>query len=652
MAKPVDTSVIWGVPHERNEHFVGRGDLLAELHLRLLGGDRVQVLHGLGGIGKTQTAVEYAHRHAADYSLVWWVPALSDVTILTAYEALATRLGHRLSAKVAPAVAVELLAEMLADHRPLLIYDGAPDAAALRPLLPAVPAAHVLITSRNPNWAGVAHTRPMRVLARDESVAFLHRRTGLGDDGSGDDAKVAHNLGDLPLALEQAGAVIRQAGLSYAGYLRRFETQWATLLGEGLRPVDYPRSVAMTWGLAFAELEAAAPAAGDLLKLAAFLNADRVPLAMLRDAAAVLPPAVAAVTADPRLWAAAHEALSDYAVADADEAGFGLHRLVAMVVRDRMGDAAAAAWCGVAVRLLARLFKFNSADVATWGPCGQLLPHLIEATTHAERLGVEPGPVTELLNDAGRYLLKRGQYADARDLLERALALLSQSVKETDPKLSGIANNLGRAHDRLGNADLALHYFGRVIDIDTAFYGQSHPHVAEVVNNYAICVQKKGDAESARQHFAWAAQIYEANFGPQHPKLAQMLNNLGYTLQRLDDAAGARLQLSRALEIAEATVGRHHPTTARILFNLADVHRRDGELSAARAMLERAADIDQSVLGPAHPDVRADFEALAAVLDDLGEPAAATDLRHRAAAIRSNRRPRAPAATAAVEVGS
>ena len=640
MGGPDETSVIWDVPHERDGGFVGREPLLDEVRRRMAAGDRVQVLHGLGGVGKTGAAVEFAYRFAADYSLVWWVPAGGEASVLAAYERLAGRLGERLSARASAGVAVDLLSGVLAGHRWLLVFDGANDAESLRPLLPRG-AGHVLVTSRSAHWAHIGHVRPVRVLGRDESVELLRGRTGGASDGGGDAVKLAMSLGDLPLALEQAAAVIRAGGLSYGDYLRRFETQWAAMLGEGVRNVDYPRSVAMTWQLAFSAVEASAPAAADLLKLAAFLDTDHVPLSLLRDGAEALPPALAAVAADGRLWDAAVASLLGASLVEADDEGgdgpdrraFGLHRLVAAVTRDRMDGTEQAAWAATAVGVLAAQFRFDSGVVATWDACGRLLPHVMAAAFHAEELAVAGGVTAGLLNDAGRYLLKRGRLDEARPAFERALAVLERQVSDTDPKLSGIVNNLGRVHDRLGDADRALHYFGRAIAIDTAFYGEGHPHVAEVVNNAGICLQRAGNRQSASEQFAWATQVYEAHYGPTHPKLAQMLNNLGVALKGLGDPAAAGGHLRRALGIAEATVGPDHPTTARILYNLADVLRRTGEPVTAYAALARALLVDEAALGPDHPDVRSDCEAIAAVLDDLDEPARAAAFRERAAAV-------------------
>jgi Tfp pilus assembly protein PilF len=633
MSESSDTSVIWDVPHDRNGDFVGRDELLGDLNRRFAKGDRVQVLHGMGGIGKTQAAMEYAFRYRNDYTLVWWVPALSESSVLLAYEKLATRLGERLSPRATPAVAVELLNGLLASHRYLLIYDGATDGRAILPLLPSMPGGHVLITSRQAEWGGAVNGQPMRVLAREESVNFLRRRSGARDPEGVE--QVAQTLGDLPLAMEQAAAVMKQSGMSFTDYLRRFETQWASMLGEGLRPVDYPRSFAMTWSLSVSEVERASPAAAELLSLASFLNSDHVSLKFLRDGAPFLSPGLYGVATDMRLWISAMSALMNYSLVEVDQGrAFGMHRLAAAVTRDRLPDAQQGTWCLSAIELLAGTFKFDSADVATWGPCGELLPHVLETTAHAERLDVGTKGAVALSNDAGRYLLRRAQYAEARDVLRRAIHMCDRQLDSHDPKRSSIANNLGRALDHLGESDQAIMLYSQAIAIDTAAYGDTHPHVAEVVNNYGIALQRKGHHATARQQFEWAAQIYEHHHGPLHPKLAPILNNLGHALKSANDPAGAQVHLRRALQIAEGTVGPHHPTTAQILSNLADVTARGGQLNEARELMGRALSINETALGPTHPNVASDCEALAAILTRLGQPNLAVGFSDRAAQIR------------------
>jgi hypothetical protein len=242
--------------------FVGRDDLLADLHRRLTEGrsslHRVQTIHGLGGVGKTQAAVEYARRHAAEYSLICWVRADSPESVAISYAKLASRLGRHVSQDAPPDAVREVVMALLEPHRWLMIFDGAGDAGSLAPLLidpnrgdrgGGAPGGHVLITSRSPRWENVAESQPLDVLARAESMLLLRRRSGRNADDDAIVDRLAHALGDLPLALAQAAALIRQMHISFADYLTRFESQWASMLMQGARPADeYPQSVAMTWG--------------------------------------------------------------------------------------------------------------------------------------------------------------------------------------------------------------------------------------------------------------------------------------------------------------------------------------------------------------------------------------------------------------------
>ncbi len=632
MTTSAGQSAVWNLQQARNPNFVGREELLSDVQKQMLAGQRVQAIHGLGGIGKSQTAAEFAYRHRDDYSVVWWIRGETQTLIATAYSKLAIRMGRHLSVDAPPNLVRDTVDALLQKRSALLIFDGVPDAETLRPFLLPQAKAHILITSRNANWAGVAVDQPMRVLDRTESVAFLRKRTRRSETDEIAD-KLASALGDLPLALEQAAATIKQSDISFSDYLRKFETEWAELLLQHHRSPDYPYSVAMTWGLAFNAVDSASPAAADLLNLCSFLCPDRVTLKMLRDGQENLPTSIRQIAADASRWNSAIAPLLDYSLIDIDEQNFSIHRLVATVTRDRLDEQQQWSWCAAAVRFLGRSFSFNSADVASWANCGELLPHVLEATAHADRLNVSLDDAAELLNDAGRYLLKKAQYADAKSALDRAMGIYVRRYGDGHPKVSAIANNLGRAHRSLGDDNTALQYFGQALAIDEAAYGHAHPHVAEVINNYGICMQKKGDRQMARQQFEWAAQVYEANHGPDHPKLAHILNNLGYALKSLGETEAARPHLLRAMTIAEKTVGPDHPTTARILYNLASVLRENAQYSVARDYLERALRIDQNTLGPEHPTVADDCEALSDLLMQMAQPQAAEEYRNRAARI-------------------
>src|SRR4051794_20294609 len=265
---------VWRVP-PRNPRFTGRDGMLAELRRRLHTGEAtltVQALYGLGGVGKTQLAIEYAHRFAADYDLVWWLDAEQPVLIGDQLAALAARVDLPSGPTVADTVD-RLLAELRGRGRWLLVFDNAErpgDVAAYRPAGPG----HVLITSRNPGWGALGGRLEVDVLARAETVALLHARIPALDEELAD--QLAAELGDLPLAAAQAAGYLEQTDLPPADYLRRFRARRADLLARG-EVVGYHGRIDTTWALSLEQLRREDPAAVRLLELAAFLAAEPVP---------------------------------------------------------------------------------------------------------------------------------------------------------------------------------------------------------------------------------------------------------------------------------------------------------------------------------------------------------------------------------------
>jgi hypothetical protein len=277
----------------------GREDLLARLDAQLTGGERpwprVAALHGLGGVGKTTVAVEYAHRHLADVGLVWQFPAEDPGLLLAEFGRLAAQLGAREVADARDPVASvhAVLAAFPAGW--LLVFDNAPGQGAVQPFLPPAGRGRVLVTSQSaiwpPGWAVAVSELDTQLAA-----GFLVTQTGDPDEEAA--AGLAEGVGGLPLALAQAAAFIQAAGISLAGYLSVFRDRRAELLARGEAPAGHPAGVAATLGLALSGLEAEAPAAAGVLRLLACLAPEPVPIGLLLSDAQIvgrLAPEVAAV---------------------------------------------------------------------------------------------------------------------------------------------------------------------------------------------------------------------------------------------------------------------------------------------------------------------------------------------------------------------
>ncbi|HUW67550.1 MAG TPA: TIR domain-containing protein, partial [Candidatus Nanoarchaeia archaeon] len=242
---------IWNVPHNRNPNFTGREEHLAKMKDALNSGKPAaltQAMHGLGGVGKTQLALEYAYRNAAEYDIVWWIRSEEHATLAADYASLAEELDLREKDAIDQQVIIKAVKHRLEQiPKWLLIFDNAKDLAEVRKYIPQGETGHLLITSQNPSWRGIATPLDVRVLKREESVDFLLNRTGYTDrDAAG---ALAEALGDLPLALEQAGAYIEVKGRTLLDYLNLFTVHKNKLLNRAGPSTDYPDTVATTWDL-------------------------------------------------------------------------------------------------------------------------------------------------------------------------------------------------------------------------------------------------------------------------------------------------------------------------------------------------------------------------------------------------------------------
>ena len=508
---------IWNLA-PRNPNFTGREDQLRDLHAALTA-DRAAAIvpiAGLGGAGKTQLALEYAWRHTADYEIVWWMRADDPATLAGDYAALAANLGVEDSPGDQQAT-VAAVRSWLAHHPGwLLIFDNAGSAADCRDYLPGS-AGHVLATSRDPNWRGVAEPLRLPVLPRAEAIAFLHKRSGQDEPAAA--GELCKLLGDLPLAIEHAGAYIESAAISVAEYLKRYVGFPGVLLGP----------VAATWAISVDRLRTEAPAALDLLHLVAFLAPDDI------DPELVARHFPAALEFDQ-----ARAALRRYSLIDARPHSLAVHSLVQQVTRERLArEGEEKKWAETALELVNNAFPFQQDVVETWSSSAGLLPHALSAATHSERLGVALESTGRLLNGAGLYLLHLGQLGEAEQVAKRALAIAEKVYGPDHPNVASYANNIGQILQAQGDLAGALRYTQRALAIDEKVYGPDHPNVATDANNIGQILQDQGDLAVAVQYIQRAHRILHATYGPDNPLTKGSSQNLAIIQQALAKQTGS-----------------------------------------------------------------------------------------------------------------
>jgi tetratricopeptide (TPR) repeat protein/MinD-like ATPase involved in chromosome partitioning or flagellar assembly len=628
------------MPLSRNPLFVGRTDALVQLAAALRGDaaeiGRIAAITGMGGIGKTQLAVEFVHRYGQFFAGGCHWCSFDDRDGVPAQIAACGGVGAlnvpgfddlRLDDQV------QLVEQAWRQPLPrLLVFDNCEDETLLQRWLPTTGGSRVLVTSRRAAWDAALGVRVLALdaLPRVESIALLGQfRPDLAADDP-DLAQIAAELGDLPLALYLAGRYLGmyRDDLAPAAYLAEVQAallEHPSLIGEdqAITPTKHSVHVRRTISLSYDRLDAVEPVdalARALLARAACFAPD-VPIPR-----ALLEATVEAV--DARQVRRALRRLSNLGLLEREGVtALRLHRLVAAFVRRDADDDTA--------QLMAEQALLDMAEALDQdGLRAQLLelqPHLHQMIAHALVLDDEPA-ATRCTRLA--YRLNRiGDYASARALYKRALAIREQVLGPEHPDTVTTMNNLAGLLQSQGDYAAARVLYVRALAIREVALGPRHATTATSLNNLAELLRSQGDYAAARPLLERALVIRERALGPQHPDTAQSLNNLAALLKDQGDYAAARPLYARALAIREAALGPQHPDTAQSLNNLAGLLQVLGEYAAARQLLERALAVREAALGPQHPDTAASLNNLAALLQTQREYAGARPLYERALTI-------------------
>ncbi len=682
---------VWNVPYPRNLFFTGREEIIETLASSLKV-DRTTALtqphaiSGLGGVGKTQIAVEYAYRYRSLYQAVLWAQAETHESLVASFAAIAQVL--KLPGKDArdQTIVANGVMEWMRTHTAwLLILDNSDDLNIARAFIPPLFSGHILLTTRVQATGRLARRIEVEEMSPEVGALLLLRRaTLIPPDAPLEQAnaadretalKIVRELGGLPLALDQAGAYIEGTNCSLPSYLKLFQSQSMALLKRrGELIIDHPASVATTWLISFEQIKQKNPVAAELLFLCAFLYPDSIPEEIAIKGMALLNEHALKIETDLLFFNDLLETLRTASFVKRDTVNhiLSIHRLVQATLKNTMSAETYQQWTERAVRAVNEVFP--RPEFSAWPLCERCITNAQVCASLIEREDMLFPEVTNLLNNAGRYLKERGQYGEAERFLQqalarreryfglmhpetatslnnlgnlsfaqgkysdaeqfqrRALAIREQSLG-TDHPVTGISfNNVGWMCYALGKYTEAEEFYGRALAIYYQHLGAEHSDTITTITNLAWLYYRQGRYPEAEQLYAQVLTSYQVE--TIHPNKGRILNNLAllYTMQAR--YAEAECLQKQAHTIWEQCYGSEHSETMMSLTNLAVLYQKQGKFAEAEQLYTQVLVFRERHLGTPHPDTAKALRNLAGLYTEQGKYAEAEPLYIRALAIR------------------
>ncbi|GAA1736185.1 FxSxx-COOH system tetratricopeptide repeat protein [Luedemannella helvata] len=616
---PGDEPSVFNAP-ARNARFTGRENDLLRLRQELrhrgtavvLPGAQPVALQGMGGIGKTQVALEYAYRFRAAYDVVWWINADPVTFIDSAIGDLGTQLG--IPVQTGPdytRAVLNALSRSEPSARWLLIFDNAEQPDRVGQFLPRGNG-HILITSRNPQWGDQAETIQVDVFERRESIAHLVHRvpTMLASEAD----KVAEILGDLPIAIAAAGAWLAETGAPVDEYLTQIDRH-------GLSAVSVEesrdRSVEATWDLSLDRLRERSPAAFRLLQLCSVLAPEiSLDLIYSDEMANALMPFDPAVS-ERLVRGSLVQQINRLALLRVDQRGERgqsgqgshggqvlIHRVLQHVVRSRMTDVELRA-AEHEVHLVLAAARPNDGEVDdpdTWPRFRMLWPHL-EAS---DAVNCYDEVVRRLLIDRIRYMWIHAELDEGRRRAEQIVtnwaALMNELPDDRDRpalvrQLLHLRFNYANILRNLGLFTESFSINSTVLEDQKNQLGEQHPHTLMTAAGLAGDLRGLGRYPEALELDLASYASWLEVFGEDHPRTLSALHNVAASYRLMGNFRAARDHDEQAYRRKRVVLSENHPSTLGTAGNLGRDLRDAGEYERSSALLTTVADTFAQVWG-------------------------------------------------------
>ncbi|OCK74142.1 TPR-like protein [Lepidopterella palustris CBS 459.81] len=658
LSRPIPSST---VPFRRDRDFVDR-ETLSDIRQRCSQPSSRTALVGLGGVGKSQLAIEYSYqvREKSPETWVFWVHTSSAAKFEEGYRNIAERVGIPSWGRPEADI-LRLVSSWLCDEtngRWFMILDNADDSSvffnkgdgsksnegsgsappgdSLSDFLPQSPNGSILITSRNRELAYRLTERAsdvIKVEPMDQGHALALLTKKIGRDYSEHDAvELLQALDYMPLAITQAAAYIshREPHTTISKYLqdlRRSDGERASLLkkevGDAHTDGRASNSIIATWQMSFEHIRQDYPSAASLLSLMSLFDRQRIPELLLKhnyqeDS-----------TGDK--FEDDIYTLSSYSLirTNIDSNEFEMHRLVQFSMRTWLElNRELETWKEKYISIMDETFPVGRFE--NWSICQALFPHAKEILSYRPVSNDFMEQWASVAFKIAWYAAETGSYKTAEVMGRRALEAREKMLGKEHPDTLTSISNLASVLQNQGKYKAAEEMNRRALEGRDNALGKEHPDTLTSVSNLALVLQYQGKYKAAEEMNRRALEAMEKALGKEHLDTLTSVSNLASLLQFQGNYEAAEEMNRRVLEGREKALGKEHPDTLISVSNLASVLQYQGKNVAAEEMNRRALEEKEKVLGKEHPDTLTSVSNLASVLQHQGKYKAAEEMNRQA----------------------
>jgi tetratricopeptide (TPR) repeat protein len=627
--------------YRRNPHFVGRTELLETLRHKLRQNQGITfnhrvALYGMGGVGKTQVALEYVFKFKSKYKSIFWITAEDLTHLQFGFQEIAQSTQCvKTEGKEAASLARDVLGWLEKQNSWLLVLDNVDDTSIIYNYLPDVSAGNgnLLITMRNPDVTSIlAQGLEVGVFEAQTATEMLLLRSDMPEKG--DDKTKAHammivqELGFLALAIEQAAAFIRVSLKDISKFMAVYTASREKFLHE--RPAqhwNYPHVVATTWSMSFGSVKERNRNAAELLNLFAFLNPDGILVEFLERGRDGLCGQLKTLIGEPFEFMKSLGLLEQYSLIRRSDEGrmISIHRLVQAVIRDNLALETEKTFMDMTLAVFLSafpVFEENKRQI-----CRKYQAQVLGPLHTMSKVQTED--VAEISNRMAHFLSIDGKFHDAQKLAQIASDIYRhQFGAENSRTLTGIAN-LAVTYRALGQWMVAMALQEQVVEARRRMFGDEDLDTLTSMSNLAPTYRALGRTKDAADLQEWVLKTHQRILEDDHPDMLRNMNNLAETYVDLGRMREAATLHGNVLEVYLRILGDKHPDTLTSMNNLALIYVELGHIEKAEDLQNHVLEARQKILGDRHPDTLTSMNNRALIYEALGQTKEAVDLHQK-----------------------